>query len=329
MRRRQFIALLCGGAIAWPFAATAQAVARPARIGLVPIGSPSNPNDQALVNAFREGLREVGLVENQDVTIDIVWVSKESEFPQVMKDLVQRGAKILMPAGTSASVAAKRETSSIPIVFITVGDPIGIGIVESLARPGGNATGFSDVLLDLSSKYLDLARQLAASPAAAVDYVWYAGWANGPARFQATQRAAQSVGVELRSRTIGDAAEVGDAVAAMKQAGAATVIVQPGPFTYRHRKQLIESAITHGLGLIFAWPDAAREGALIGYGPDYAHIYRRSASYVDRILKGTKPADLPVEQPSKFQLVINVKTAKTLGRDIPPTLLTIADEVIE
>jgi putative ABC transport system substrate-binding protein len=135
------------------------------------------------------------LVENQDVTIDIVWVSKESEFPQVMKELVQRGAKILMPAGTSASVAAKRETSSIPIVFITVGDPIGIGIVESLARPGGNATGFSDVLLDLSSKYLDLARQLATSPAAVVDYVWYAGWANGPARFQATQRAAQSVGV--------------------------------------------------------------------------------------------------------------------------------------
>jgi putative ABC transport system substrate-binding protein len=162
-----------------------------------------------------------------------------------------------------------------------------------------------------------------------IDYVWYAGWANGPARFQATQRAAQSVGVELRSRAIGDAAEVSDTLAAMKKGGAVTVIVQPGPFTYRHRKQLIESAITHGLGLIFAWPDAAREGALIGYGPDYAHIYRRSASYVDRILKGTKPADLPVEEPSKFQLVINVKTAKALDREIPLTLLTIADEVIE
>jgi ABC-type uncharacterized transport system substrate-binding protein len=328
MKRREFITLL-GGAATWPLAAEAQAVARPARIGLVPLGSPSNPSDQALVNAFRQGMRELGLVENQDVTIDIVWVRNESEFPQVMKELVERGAKILIPAGTSAAVAAKRATSSIPIVFITVGDPIGIGIVESLARPGGNVTGFSDVLLDLSSKYLDLARQLATSPAAAVDYIWYAGWANGPARFQATERAAQSVGVELRSRAIGDATEVGDAVAAMKEDGAVTVIVQPAPFTYRHRKQLIESAITHGLGLIFAWPDAAREGALIGYGPDYAYIYRRSASYVDRILNGTRPADLPVEQPSKFQLVVNVKTAKALSREIPGTLLTIADEVIE
>jgi len=329
MRRREFIALLFGGTIAGPFRCLAQAVARPALIGLVPIGSPSNPNDQALVNAFRQGLREVGLVENQDVTIDIVWVSKESEFPQVMAELVQRGAKILMPAGTSAAVAAKRETSSIPIVFLTVGDPIGIGIVETLARPGGNATGFSDVLLDLSSKYVDLARQLSTPPAAVVDYVWYAEWANGPARFQAAQRAAQSLRVELRSRTIADAVEMTDALAAMKKGGAATVIVQPGPFTYRHRKRLIESAIIHGLGLIFAWPDAAREGALMGYGPDYAHMYRGSASYVDRILKGTKPADLPVEQPSKFQLIVNVKTAKALGREIPSTLLTIADEVIE
>jgi putative ABC transport system substrate-binding protein len=163
------IGLVCGGAIAWTIDANAQAVARPARIGLVPIGSPTNPNDQALVNAFREGLREVGLVETKDVTIDIVWVRHEAEFPQVMKELVERGVKILMPAGTSASVAAKRETSSIPIVFLTVGDPIGIGIVESLARPGGNATGFSDVLLDLSSKFVDFARKLATSPAAAID----------------------------------------------------------------------------------------------------------------------------------------------------------------
>jgi putative ABC transport system substrate-binding protein len=137
------------------------------------------------------------------------------------------------------------------------------------------------------------------------------------------------VGVGVRAQTIGDVAEASDTIAAMKQRGAVALIIQPGPFMYRHRDQLIKSATGHGVATIFGWPEAAREGALIGYGPDYADIYRRAASYVDRILKGAKPADLPVEQPVKFQLVLNLKTAKMLGLDIPPTLLATADEVIE
>jgi putative tryptophan/tyrosine transport system substrate-binding protein len=209
-----------------------------------------------------------------------------------------------------------------------VGDPIGVGLVESLSHPGGNATGLSDVLLDLSGKFVELARQVG-NGRSAIDYLWYVKWANGPSRFQATERAAQSAGVGLRAQTIGDVAEARDVISAMKNDGALALIIQPGPFMYRHRVQLIKTAIDQGVATIFGWPEAAREGALIGYGPDYADIYRRAASYVDRILKGAQPADLPVEQPVKFQLVLNLKTAKMLGLDVPSSLLATSDEVIE
>src|SRR6476661_1052945 len=176
MRRREFITLLGGAAASWPLtAADAQQVQTPYRLGLVPLGSQSNKYDQLLVEAFLQGLRDVGLIEDRHVTVDIAWVGDESEFPRVMSELVQRGARLLIPAGTTAAVAAKRQTATIPIVFITVGDPIGVGIVENLSRPGGNATGFSDVLLDLSGKFVELARQVGQGQSA-IDYLWYAGW---------------------------------------------------------------------------------------------------------------------------------------------------------
>jgi putative ABC transport system substrate-binding protein len=162
-----------------------------------------------------------------------------------------------------------------------------------------------------------------------VNYLWYTGWADGQYRFQATERAAQSLGVKLRSRGIGDIAEANDVLAVMKTDEAATVVIQSSPFMYRHRERIINSAMNHGLATIYAFPPAARDGALIAYGPDYVDLYRRAASYVERILKGTKPADLPVEQPTKFELVINFKTAKALGLQIPDKLLALADEVIE
>ena len=332
MKRREFITLLggvaVGGTVAGLTTADAEQADTPYRLGLVPIGSSSNRYDQSLVEAFLQGLRQVGLIENRNVTVDITWVHDETEFPRVMRELVQRGARVLIPAGTSAAVAAKRQTATIPIVFITVGDPIGVELVESLSHPGGNATGFSDVLLDLSGKFVELARQVG-SRQSTINYLWYAGWANGPSRFQATERAAQSAGVGLRAQTISDVAQARDIIAAMKNDGAVALIIQPGPFMYWHRVQLVKSAVDLGVATIFGWPEAAREGALIGYGPDYADIYRRAPIYVDRILKGAQPADLPVEQPAKFQLVLNLKTAKALGLEMPSTLLATADEVIE
>jgi putative tryptophan/tyrosine transport system substrate-binding protein len=294
----------------------------------LPIGSSSNSFDQSLVEAFRQGLRDVGLVENRHITIDIVWVSNESEFAQAVSELVQRGAKLLVTAGSSAATAAKHHTSTIPIVFVPVGNPVGIGLVESLSHPGGNATGFSDVLADLSGKYVQFATELG-KPQAAIYYLWHTEWPDGRHRLQLTERAAQSFGVELRSQGIRDIAESNDVLAAMKKGGALTLIVQASPFTYRHRGRLIDSAKNHGLGTILPWPVGAREGGLIAYGPDYPDLYRRAASYVDRILKGAKPADLPVEEPTKFVLVINLKTATALGLTFPSTLLIAANELIE
>lgn len=327
MNRRRFISGIASGIAAAFFAAKAQADSPP-RIGFLPLGSPSNAYDRSNVEAFRQGLREVGLVEKRDVVLDVVWIGTEAETAQAVTALIDRGADLLISAGTSASLAAKRQASALPILFISVGNPVGVGLVESLSRPGRNITGFSDILADLSGKYVQFARDLG-KPQAAVNYLWYTGWADGQHRHQATERAAKSLGVKLQSRGIGNIAEVNDVMAAMKRGGAATLIIQPSPFTYRQRDRLIDSAMNHGLATIVAWPPAARgEGALIAYGPDYVDLYRRAAAYADKILKGTKPADLPVQEPTKFELVVNLKTANALGIRIPESLLLQADEVI-
>jgi putative ABC transport system substrate-binding protein len=327
MERRVFITFL-GGAIAWPLAVHSQQAKNPVRIGYLALGSPSNIYDQLFVEAFRQGLRDVGLIENRDIAIDLTWVTNEPDYPQAVSDLVQRGAKLLVTGGSSASVAAQRHTSTIPIIFCPAGNPVGIGLVASLSHPCSNITGFSDVLADLSGKYVQFAIELG-KPQAAIDYLWHTDWPDGKNRLQATERAIQSFGVELRSRGIANIAEANDALAEMKKAGALSIVIQPSPFTNRHRVGLIESGMNHGLGMIMAWPVAAKEGALIGYGPDYADMYRRVGSYIDRILKGTKPADLPVQEPTNFPLVINLKTAKALGVTFSTTLLIAANEVIE
>ena len=326
--RRKF-SLALGLATLWPVASFAQQLPpTPTRIGFLPLGSSSNAYDRSLVDAFREGLHSAGLVENRQVVVDVVWVDTEQGYSKALDELRMRGCKLLVTAGTSASRAAKLHTSTVPVVFITVGDPIGIGLVKTLAHPGGNMTGFSDVLLDLSGKYVDLAIEVEKSRPA-INYLWHTGWANGKFRFEATERAAQKSGTKLRARGIGSIDEINDAMAELKKTGASTVIVQPSPLTFRFRSRIIDAAMNNHLATIFAWPAAGAEGALIAYGPNYADIYRRSAVYVDRILKGANPANLPVEQSTKFEMTVNLNTAKTLGIKVPEATLLRADQVIE
>jgi putative ABC transport system substrate-binding protein len=224
-------------------------------------------------------------------------------------------------------MAVKRQASSTPILFISVGNPLGIGLVESLAHPGPNVTGFSDNLAELSSKYVQFASELGKSTV--VHYLWYSGWTDGQFRLLVTEQAAQSLKIKLSSRPFNDMTEADEALAAMKKAGASVVIVQPSPFTYRMREPLIEAATRHKLATIFAFRPAAAAGSMITYGPDYADLYRRAAAYLARILRGTKPGDLPVEQPSKFELLVNLKTAKAVGVTIPRSMILGADQVIE
>jgi putative ABC transport system substrate-binding protein len=327
VRRRYFIALLASSAAGWPLVAHTQQPQTPARVGLLPMGSPSNPHDLSYVEALRNGLIDNGLVEGRNVTLDILWVANESHYDQAVIELVRRGAKVLVAAGSNASAAAKRQTLSIPIVFVVVGDPVSIGLVESLSHPGGNATGFTDMFAELSSKFVELARELS-TPGVPIGHVWYDKWSDGYNRLVVTEQTAKASGVELRSRAISDISELDGAIAELKSKGMTIIIVQPSPYVYRHRNRIIQLLRNNGLAMLCANPTAV-EGAVVGYGPDYVDIYRRAGSYVSRILKGEKPADLPVQNPTKFRLIINLNAAKTIGLQIPTTLLATADEVIE
>ena len=326
--RRTLLAAMALGVLSGSAPARAQPAGSPVRIGILPLGSPASAYDQSLVDAFRAGLRDIGLVESRHVALEVAWIAREPDTHQVVDDLLERGVKILIPCGSSASAASLRQTKTVPIVFVSVGNPVGIGLVKSLAHPGGNATGFSDMLAELSGKYVELARELG-RPRAPVDYLWHTLWPDGQHRFQATERAAKSLGVKLRSRGIGDIDEINHAMAAMKGEGAGAIIVQPSPFTFRQRHRIVEAATSHGLGTIYPFPAAAADGASIAFGPDYVHMYRRVAVYVDRILKGAKPAQLPVQQPTKFDLIVNLTAARAVNLSIPQPLLQRADQIIQ
>lgn len=325
MRRRKFITLV-GGVAVLPLAALAQQNQNPVRLGLVPMGSPTNSYDLSLVEAFQQGLRQVGLVENKNIVLDVVWGGNDPD--QAVREVLQRGAEVLIPCGSSASAAAQRQTSTIPIVFLSVGDPVAIKLVESLSHPGRNATGFSDILADVSGKLVDLAKELDKTQTT-VSYLWHTAWPDGQHRYASTKEAAEKAGLKVQAKGITNTAQLNDAFIEIKQSGARVLIVQPSPFTYTERGQIIGAAIKYGLGTIFAVPVAAREGSLIAYGPDYLHMYSRAPIYVERILKGSKPADLPVEQPTKVELLVNLHTAKTLGIEVPLALLVRADELLE
>jgi putative ABC transport system substrate-binding protein len=329
MRRRQFITLIGGAAAAWPLTARAQQGASyPTGVGFLPLGAPSNSSDLSLVEAFRKGISDGGLMEGQDVILDVVWTQNVNDYPEEVNELIRRGAAILATAGSSASAITKHQTSTIPIVFINVGNPIGIGLVKSLPHPGGNVTGFSDAVADLSGKFVDIARELGGQQTP-LDYLWYTAWEDGQNRFSLTERAAKAAGMTLRSRPLKDIDDLEPQLVAMKSDGATIVIIQPGPFTHRYRKRIIQGATNDGFATIYGFPPVAQDGALIAYGPDAIEMYHAAGQYSARIVKGEKPADLPVQQPTHFQLVINLATAKTLGLKLPETLLARADDVIE
>jgi putative ABC transport system substrate-binding protein len=275
MTRRELIALLGATVATWPVAARTQQ--RPVRLGFIPLGSPSNAYDRSLVHAFQQGLRRAGLIENQNIILDVIWSGDDPD--QAVKEALRRDAELLIPCGSGASVAAKRQTSSIPIVFVSVGDPIAMGLVETLSRPGQNATGFSDILAELSGKLVDVARELI-RPHRVIHYLWHTAWPDGQNRYQATEQAVRAAGMQLQSSAIAAISELDAAVAAIKMTGSPAFIVQPSPFTYGNRGPIIGSAQRNGLGTIFAFPVAAREGALAAYGPDYAHMYGRAPFYV-------------------------------------------------
>jgi putative ABC transport system substrate-binding protein len=326
--RRAVLVAMAGGMIAGPLTAIAQPSNAPPLIGFLPLGSASSGYDRSLVEAFRQGLRDEGIVENRDVVLDVVWTGSEVEVSRAVINFAQRGAKLLIPAGTTASMTVARQAPGMPMLFISVGNPLGIGLVSSLSRPGGHVTGFADSLAELSSKYVQFATEVGRPPGV-LYYVWHTGWTDGHYRYQKTEEAVRSLGLKLVARAIKDLSDLDEAMATMKKSGATVVIIQPSPFTFRERERVIASAMTYRLATIFAFRDAARAGAMITYGPDYADLNRRAATYVARIVRGARPGDLPVEQPTKFEFLLNRKTAKALGVTIPPALLLQADPVID
>jgi putative ABC transport system substrate-binding protein len=331
MRRRDFIAALGGAAAGWAPAARAQQRAKPFRIAFFPLGSPSNAYDQSLVDAFQRGLRQIGLIENRDVALDIIWIGG-NEPQALIASAIQSGADLLVPCGSSASAAAKRLTASIPIVFVSVGNPIGLGLVRNLPNPGFNVTGFSDGLGDISAKLIDLSIELLTPGSRTVeplDYLWYSNWPDGKQRFSDSEEAARSAGVNFRPHDVGESRDIGEVLSAVKSMNGTTLLVQPSPLTYRVREQIIAMATGSGIATIFAFPVAAREGALMAYGPDYVALYQKAALYVARVIAGTSPGALPVELPTRVVLLVNLKSARAIKRELPLSILIRADELLE
>jgi putative ABC transport system substrate-binding protein len=297
------------------------------RIGLLS-GNRSSPMPLN-VEAFRQGLRELGYVEGQNTSVEYRFAEgKDERYPILAAELVNFGVDVIVTAGTGATLAAKRATSTIPIVVGNAGDLVGEGLVTSLARPGGNVTGFTSVDPDFSEKRLQLLKETLPT-VTRVAVLYHGGPGGDQDELRETQIAAKSVAVQIQPLQVLEPDQFQPAYAAMTKERAHALIIFPGTFTAFHRKSLLELAAKIGIPTICARPEWSEAGGLISYGHDPRDQFRRAAIYVDKILKGTKPADLPVEQPRKFELVINLKTAKQIGVTIPPNVLARADRVIK
>jgi putative ABC transport system substrate-binding protein len=328
MRRREFV-LGLGGAATWPLAARAQQGERMRRIGVLMNTAADDPEGQARIAAFHQGLQEWGWTLGRNARIDVRWGAVDAESSRLYAaEVVGLAPDVILATGSAAMGALQQTTRTLPSVFAAVIDPVGAGFVESLAHPGGNATGFALFEYSLSGKWLELLREIAPGlTRAAVLRDPTVG--SGTAQYAIIQAMAQSLGVELRPIAVRDPGEIERAIAAFAQVPNGGLIIVGAPSAAVHRNLIITLAARHKLPAVYPIPYFARSGGLVAYGPDSVSPYRRAAGYVDRILKGEKPADLPVQAPTKYELVINLTTAKALGLDLPESLLARADEVIE
>jgi len=328
VRRREFITLL-GGAAAWPLAARAQQAERVRRIGVLMNFSADDAEGQARLAAFRQGLQQAGWSVGGNIRIDYRWAADDAElFRKYAAELVALAPDVILASGNPSVAALQQATRSVPIVFAPIGDAVASGFVESLARPGGNITGFSAFEYSLSGKWLELLKELSPRVSRAA-IVRDLGLPQGSGLLGAIQSVAPSLSVELSPINVGDTAAFERAVAAFARSTNGGLIVTTSPWAVAHRDLIIALAAQHHLPAVYAFRYFVTSGGLISYGPSSIDQFRRAAGYIDRILRGEKPADLPVQTPTKYELVINLKTARALGLEIPPTVLARADEVIE
>jgi putative ABC transport system substrate-binding protein len=325
MRRRDLMIFLAGAMAAWPLAARAQQKAMPV-IGVLSATSPRS--NGPFMAAFRQGLSEAGYVEGQNLAIEYRWAEGHYDrLPALAADLVGRKVDLIMAGNPPAALAAKSATSTIPIVFRGGNDPVGDGLVASLARPGGNLTGVS-LADDLTAKRLELLSELVPR-AGVIALVMNPNNESAERVIRDVQEAARTKGLQLHVLKAGSESEIDSAFASLVQLHADALVVGGDPFLSSRREQLVALASRHAVPSIYTWREFAAAGGLISYAPSLTSAYRLVGHYVGKVLKGDKPADLPVEQPTTFELVINLKTAKELGITVPPSMLMRADEVIE
>jgi len=330
MKRREFITLVGGATLAWPLAAGAQQQGeRMRRIGvLMPIAA-GDPEGQARLAAFQQGLQQLDWTDGRNVHIDTRWsAGNAADMRNDVAEIVALAPDVILASGAPSLGPLLQATQTVPIVFAIVPDPVGAGFVDSLSLPGGNATGFLLLEYSLSGKWLELLKEIAPSVTRAAVLRDSTATA-GIGQFAVIQAVAPSVGVDVSPVSMRDAAEIERAVAAFARSANDGLILTAGALSTVHRDLIIALAARHKLPAVYYERSFVAAGGLISYGPNIVEQFRQAAGYVDRILKGEKPADLPVQAPTKYELVVNLKTAKALGLTIPPTVLARADEVIE
>ena len=327
MERRAFMAMLTGGIVVSPLAGEAQKAGKVYRVGF--LGNSSAALKANLVGPFREGLRELGYVEGRNIVIEYRWAEgKYERFPALIAELAALNVDVIVTAGTPAALAVKRTTPSIPLVMAAVGDPIGVGLVASLARPGGNVTGLSAIAPELEGKRLELLREVVPK-LSHIAVLWNPDNPFHAGSVKETRAAAQVLGIKAQLVSVRISEEFPAAFAAIVRERPGALLVLADRIFLHNRARIVDFGAKHRLPGVYPYRELVEAGGLMSFGPSYPGMHRRAAHYVDKILKGSKPADLPVEQPATFELIINLKAAKALGLTIQPSLLQRADELIQ